>query len=255
MAFCGSCGTQVQDGTRFCPVCGNDLAAAPVAPPQEQQYQPVAPPVQAPPPVQEQWQAPPQVQAPPPPPVQVAPPPPVQVAPPAPPQFQQAPPPPPPVQQQWQQAPPPPPPAQQQWQQAPQQPYGQQPYPQQPYPQQPPQNDAEANKGMAILSYLIFFVPLIAGTHKTSPFVKFHVNQGTVLVIFSVALSIATAILSAIFSALLFAARAYGIIALVTGLFTLIGFAPLVLVIIGIINASKGVMKQLPIIGKFNIIK
>ena len=218
MAFCGSCGTQVQDGIRFCPTCGNDLAAASVAPaaapPQEQQYQPA-----------------------PPPPVQ-APPPPVQ----APPPIQQAPP-----QQQWQA-----PPQQQQWQAPPQQQWqqpGQQPYP------QPPQNDAEANKGMAILSYIIFFVPLIAGTHKTSPYVKFHANQGTVLAIFSVVFSIAMAILSAIFAAILVAARAYGIVALVTGLFSLLGFLPLVLVIIGIINASKGVMKPLPVIGKFNIIK
>ena len=246
MAFCGSCGTQVQDGARFCPVCGNDLAAAPAAPvaqPQVQQFQQPAPVPPPAPPQEQQWQ-------PAPPPIPVAPPiqtpplepqasPPVPVAPP----VQQAPP-----EQQWQQPQQPP---QQQWQQ----PYQQQPYQQQPYQQPGTQSDAEANKGMAILSYLIFFVPLIAGTHKTSPFVKFHVNQGTVLVIFSVALSIVTAILSAIFSAILFAARAYGIIGLITGLFTLIGFAPLVLVIMGIINASKGVTKQLPIIGKFNIIK
>ena len=48
--------------------------------------------------------------------------------------------------------------------------------------QQTQANDAEQNKMMAILSYIIFFIPLITGDHKKSPFVKFHVNQGTLLV-------------------------------------------------------------------------
>ena len=39
-------------------------------------------------------------------------------------------------------------------------------------------NDAEQNKGMAIVAYILFFVPLITGDHLKSPFVQFHTNQG-----------------------------------------------------------------------------
>ena len=184
MAFCGSCGTQVQDGVRFCPTCGNDLAAA-----QDSQVQQAAP-IQ---PTPEQ-------------------------------QYQAAP-------QQWQQAPQP-----QQYQDPYQQQQYQQAY-QQPYQQAPP-NDAQANKGMAILAYIIFFVPLIAGTHKTSPFVKFHTNQGTVLALFGIGANIL-----------------YIIPFLGWVIAPLLSIAVTVLAIIGIINASKGEMKQLPVIGKMTLIK
>ncbi|MDR1431113.1 MAG: zinc-ribbon domain-containing protein [Propionibacteriaceae bacterium] len=33
MTFCGSCGTQVQDGIKFCPACGNEVAVQVVAQP------------------------------------------------------------------------------------------------------------------------------------------------------------------------------------------------------------------------------
>ena len=117
-------------------------------------------------------------------------------------------------------------------------------------------NDAEQNKPMAILAYILFFVPLFAGAHKTSDFVKYHTNQGTVLAIFSVALSIATSILSAIFKAI------FNVILLpelwwfgIRPLLSLLWLAPLALCIIGIINAAKNQMKPLPVIGKFTIIK
>jgi len=117
--------------------------------------------------------------------------------------------------------------------------------PQQQYQQPRPQNpaaDIEANKGMAILSYIIFFIPLIVGTHKTSPYIMFHVNQGTVLFIFSVAWGIVCSILSAILWFLFF----------ITWLLWLV---PFIMVIIGIINSAGGKCKQLPVIGKFTIIK
>ena len=31
---------------------------------------------------------------------------------------------------------------------------------------------------MAIIAYILFFVPLLTGDRKKSPFVKFHTNQG-----------------------------------------------------------------------------
>jgi len=127
----------------------------------------------------------------------------------------------------------------------------------------PPANDAEANKGMAILAYILFFVPLIAGAHKTSPFVKFHTNQGTVLfiavVIFEIIVGIVSGILSAMFitSAVTLsgAVTGLGVYGVLSTILTLLGLIPLILVILGIVNAATGKMKPLPVIGKFTIIK
>ena len=63
--------------------------------------------------------------------------------------------------------------------------------------------DAEQNKGMAIIAYVLFFVPLITGDYKKSPFVKFHTNQGTLLAIVAVGLMIIWSIIRAIISAII----------------------------------------------------
>jgi uncharacterized membrane protein len=101
--------------------------------------------------------------------------------------------------------------------------------------------DAENNKGMAVVAYLLFFIPLITGDHKKSPFVMFHTNQGTILFIFSVGGWIVSSILMVILIGIL--------------LGTVVGITSLVFLIIGIINAVQGRMKPLPVIGKFEIIK
>jgi uncharacterized membrane protein len=116
-------------------------------------------------------------------------------------------------------------------------------------------NDAQANKGMAILSYIIFFIPLLTGAHKTSPFVKFHANQGTVLFLFAVAYNIAIGIVRAVLRAILWNGYTWGLWSLISTLFSLLGLVPLVLVVLGIINAVNGRTKPLPVIGKFTIIK
>jgi uncharacterized membrane protein len=102
-------------------------------------------------------------------------------------------------------------------------------------------NDAEQNKGMAIIAYILFFVPLLTGDHNKSPFVKYHTNQGTVLFIFSVGGWIVSSILMII------------LIGALLGF--VVGIASLVFLILGIINAVNGRMKPLPLIGKFTIIK
>jgi len=117
------------------------------------------------------------------------------------------------------------------------------------------QGDAEQNKGMAVLAYILFFVPLLAGTHKTSEFVKFHTNQGIVLVIFCVAFGIVTSILSAIIMGIAVASLAVGLIMTVPVIIGLLWIFPLVLVIVGIVNAATGKMNPLPVIGKFTILK
>ena len=149
---------------------------------------------------------------------------------------------------------------QQQYQQPQQQIY-QQPggyYQQQAAPQSAA-SDAQANKTMGILSYLFFLVPLLTGAHKNSPFVKFHLNQGIVLVIASAALSIIFNILSRIVVAIVSATYAIGAgVALVTILSIVSWVAYLAvfaLAVIGIVNAAGGNMKPLPVIGKITILK
>ncbi len=96
--------------------------------------------------------------------------------------------------------------------------------------------DIEKNKVMAVLAYILFFIPLLAA--KDSKFARFHTNQGFVLFL-------------------------GGIIASVVAVIPVIGWivAPIaglvitVLAIIGILNALNGKAKELPVIGKFKILK
>ena len=140
-------------------------------------------------------------------------------------------------------------------------------YTQQGQPQQPQQNfdfktlldtpeagqadpkDIEDNKMIALLSYIIFWVPLITSQVKTSPFVKFHANQGLVVWISGIALTIAMSIISVIFVFIPFIGP------IISGLIWILSIVPTALIIMGIINVVNGKMKQLPIIGKFTILK
>lgn len=89
------------------------------------------------------------------------------------------------------------------------------------------------NTGMAILAYIIFFIPLLTDA-KDDPFVKFHVKQGLVLLL------------------LVVAGWFVGIIPVIGWIIALIlPIVEIVLFIIGIINASKGEEKPLPLIGQF----
>lgn len=104
--------------------------------------------------------------------------------------------------------------------------------------------DVEKNKVMAIVGYLIpilFFVPLLSDEGKKSPFAKFHANQQLNLLLFGVIGYTASAVLMIILIGFL--------------LYFVVAVAGLVFLVMGIINAANGTMKELPIIGKFNIIK
>ncbi len=113
------------------------------------------------------------------------------------------------------------------------------------------QSDVEKNKMIAILSYLIFFLPFLTDA-KDSKFARFHANQSLVLWIFSmvtlmVLMPIITLFLSVITLGLflLISPIVFPLVALV-----FIGFG-----IVGMINANNGEMKRLPIIGGIDIIK
>jgi len=92
----------------------------------------------------------------------------------------------------------------------------------------------EKNTGMAIVAYIIFFIPLLTDAKK-DPFVKYHVKQGIVLFIASVLVGIISYILPWQLS-------------IISQLLEVCVF---VLMVIGIVNASKGEQKPLPVIGKF----
>jgi uncharacterized membrane protein len=102
-----------------------------------------------------------------------------------------------------------------------------------------PQNPShkEKNTGMAIVAYIIFFVPLLTEA-KNDPFVKYHVKQGLVIFIGWIAVGIIGYILGYAFYIGWMLAR-------------LLNLFLFILMIIGIKNASQGEKKPLPIIGKF----
>ena len=111
------------------------------------------------------------------------------------------------------------------------------------------QNDINTNKGMAILAYFgpLVFIPMFAA--KQSKFARYHSNQGLLLLIAAVAWSIVYGIINAILLAISW--RLYTVSSII-GILSIVFF---VLFIIGIINASNGRAKELPLIGKFKILK
>ena len=119
--------------------------------------------------------------------------------------------------------------------------YQQQAYQQQAAPEAPAVDeaqDAQANKVMGILAYILFFIPLVTGDAKKSPFVQFHTNQGLVLFIAGIA-SMVIAIIPIL-----------GWI-----LAPILGIVVFVFAILGILNAVKGEKKPLPLIGGITILK
>ena len=109
--------------------------------------------------------------------------------------------------------------------------------------------DAKDNQLISLLCYfgLLFLIPYL--TKPNSEFVKFHSNQGLVLLIACIAYSIVYGILSWILLAISW--RLY----FITSIIGIVGIVFLVLAIIGIINAANGRVKELPVIGKFRLLK
>ena len=96
----------------------------------------------------------------------------------------------------------------------------------------------DGNKLLAAISYIgiLFLVPLLAA--KDDAFARYHANQGLVLFLVGIALGI------------------IGVIPVVGTIIALVGgLATFVFAILGIINALKGEMKPLPLIGGIEIIK
>lgn len=93
----------------------------------------------------------------------------------------------------------------------------------------------EKNVGMAVVAYLLFFVPLLTES-KNDPFVKYHVKQGFVLFITAVAVNIVAMFLHEIF---------FGFVGV------LLQLGVFVLLILGILNAVHGKKEPLPLVGQY----
>lgn len=96
----------------------------------------------------------------------------------------------------------------------------------------------DSNKWVCMAAYIIFFMPLIVD-HKNRSY-RFHASQGLILLI----LALITGII--------------GVFIPVIGWFIIVpvgGFVCLILMVIGIINAYNNKMKELPIIGKYRLIR
>lgn len=90
---------------------------------------------------------------------------------------------------------------------------------------------------MAGLAYLLFFLPLIACPE--SRYAKFHANQALLLLITGIVGNVILGIIPVIGWMLM----------------PIFGIGVLILGIMGLVNGFGGKAKQLPLIGKFTILK
>ena len=92
---------------------------------------------------------------------------------------------------------------------------------------------------MGYIIPILFFIPLVTDA-KNSPFAKFHANQQLNLLIAAVVVNVVGGIIPFI------------------GWFIILPLGSIFLIVVaimGIINAAKGEMKELPLIGGFKLIK
>jgi len=97
-----------------------------------------------------------------------------------------------------------------------------------------PKHDGQKNTGMAVVAYILFFIPLLTDA-KNDPFVKFHVKQGLLVFIGWV--------ITWVLGMFLFWSFYW--------LIDLLDLGLLILAILGIMNALNGKMEALPVVGKF----
>jgi len=95
-----------------------------------------------------------------------------------------------------------------------------------------PKKETKKNTGMAIVAYILFFIPLLTDA-KNDPFVKYHIKQGFVLFI----AGLITMVISWM--------------PIIHWFSWLLNIGLLVLFIIGVLNVVNGKEKPLPLIGQF----
>jgi len=99
--------------------------------------------------------------------------------------------------------------------------------------------EIQSGKTMAIIAYLIFFIPLLMDDMKKNKFVMFHTEQAIIVFI----LYIVTFVIGT----------------LTCGIGYILIVPCVIFLIMGIMNAANGEVKVLPVIGqygeKFNLVK
>jgi len=98
----------------------------------------------------------------------------------------------------------------------------------------PAPSGGQQNTAMAVIAYILFFIPLLTGDAKKDEYVKYHTKQGLVLFLVVVLINIIDRIIPLYFIS------------------WLLSLGTLVLLIMGIINAVNGKKEPLPIIGGFS---
>jgi uncharacterized membrane protein len=111
-------------------------------------------------------------------------------------------------------------------------------------------DDAEKNKIFGILAYLgiLCLVPIFAT--KDSPYAKYHANQGLTLFLAEIVIWIGVMVINGILIFILPSSLGF-----ISFLFSLIYLGPLILIVLGIINAAQGKCVPLPIIGGIRLLK
>jgi len=138
----------------------------------------------------------------------------------------------------------------------PQQPGGQQSFGQNPYA-----NPTDSNKGACILAYIgfLWIISIILNSDNNET-VRFHIGQGIIVTIVTVILNvIVTIVNTAIITSMFTTQQTILGIPTVSGtglmIMTVLNLAAwgisIAFMIIGLMNVSKGVKKELPIIGKW----
>lgn len=110
--------------------------------------------------------------------------------------------------------------------------------------------DIEQNKIMGVLAYLSWLVLIPIFAAPKSKFARYHANQGLVLAISEIAYWIATAIINAVLYVI-----SWRLGSIVSMLLSIVNIGFLIITVIGIVNAANGRAKELPIVGKFKILK
>jgi len=130
-----------------------------------------------------------------------------------------------------------------------------------------PKTDAESNRLLAAIGYLLFFFPILCGYYRKSAFARFHAKQATLLFISSTALFLGLVILREVINSLLTTTayisdinvllntawqHGFGVFFhfYLVGMINLLHLMPFALMLIGIFNAMQGKKKPLPIIGR-----
>ena len=109
------------------------------------------------------------------------------------------------------------------------------------------QIDIAQNKAVSVIAYISWLVLIPLLKAKSSPFARFHTNQGLVLWLLSIGWSIARGVISFV----LLSASPY--LEPVVSLLGVVNILFLVLMVVGIVNAAQGKAKELPIIGKIKL--